>query len=328
MLSTQFDIFGKLSLNGRRPEKALCFKGFFTLYLKVTRDLSITDTSTVFQSIPPSKDVWPSFNTEQITWHCKPSVSTQQCDLYTVRLKQPVRSCQKDCCPESMQGRGSGRQQTSPTQTGFHHLLITHCQTLQTHWHTHARVKQWTPEAGLLCKIHFSSHAQRQEHTHPLTDARWKKKKKAIITNDQLECMSRHTWTHICEERCENTKAIICYTSWRQMFVEQSPQTPQSQRAFSWEDKRDATTFYENSDSFPTLVVPHAHVNISKVVKLQASLQSPTIQASRLIPKLHPTIIYFQAAASSISALSESNQSNSKLYPKKWAFGIDSKGQR
>lgn len=104
MLSTQFDIFGNLSLNGRWPEKVLCFKGFlaevgervfeemtvnhyfffFTLYLKVTRDLSITDTSTVFQSIPPSKHVRPSFNTEQITWHCKPSVSTQQRDLYTV----------------------------------------------------------------------------------------------------------------------------------------------------------------------------------------------------------------------------------------------------
>lgn len=192
---------------------------FFTLYLKVTRDLSITDTSTVFQNIRAT-----------ILQHGANHLALQTFSLYPTAwfihcsLKQPARSCQKDCCPESMQGRGSGRQQTSPTQTGFHHLLITHCQTLQTHWHAHARVKQWTPEAGLLCKIHFSSHAQRQEHTHPLTDARWKKKKKAIITNDQLvdwrvsntcrsECMSRHTWTHIYEERCKNTKAIICYTS-------------------------------------------------------------------------------------------------------------------
>lgn len=66
----------------------------------------------------------------------------------------------------------------------------------------------------------------------------------------------------------------------------------------------------------------------SSCCKLCYHNQSNTaIQALRLIQKFHSTIIYFQAAASSISALSESNQSNSKLYPKKWASGIDSKGQ-
>lgn len=71
---------------------------------------------------------------------------------------------------------------------------------------------------------------------------------------------------------------------------------------------------------------PCQHFKRSSCCKLCYHNQS-TIQALRLIQKFHSTIIYFQAAASSISALSESNQSNSKLYPKKWASGIDSKGQ-
>lgn len=76
---------------------------------------------------------------------------------------------------------------------------------------------------------------------------------------------------------------------------------------------------------FSILKVPNIHINISKGPP--GCRNQSRIPALRQIQKIQPTIIYFEAAASSISALSESNQSNSKLYPQKWASGIDSKGQ-
>lgn len=70
----------------------------------------------------------------------------------------------------------------------------------------------------------------------------------------------------------------------------------------------------------------HQHFKRSSCCEPGCRNRSRT-RALRQIQRIQPTIIYFEAAASSISALSESNQSNSKLYPEKWASGIDSKGQ-
>lgn len=62
----------------------------------------------------------------------------------------------------------------------------------------------------------------------------------------------------------------------------------------------------------------HVSVNILKVLPPRARLPLPIKSTGiKTGQKYHSTIIYFQAATSSISALSESDQSNSVLHPRK-----------
>lgn len=92
------------------------------------------------------------------------------------------------------------------------------------------------------------------------------------------------------------------------------------------EDKKDEAERLESFFHPEGPQHPHQHFKRSCWCKPGYRDRSRT-QALRQIQRIQLTIIYFEAAASSISALSESNQSNSKLYPEKWASGIDSKGQ-
>lgn len=92
------------------------------------------------------------------------------------------------------------------------------------------------------------------------------------------------------------------------------------------EDKRDEAESLESFFHPKGPQHPRQHLERSSCCKPGYRNRS-RIQALRQIQRIQPTIIYFEAAAPSISALSESNQSNSKLYPEKWASGIDSKGQ-
>lgn len=95
---------------------------------------------------------------------------------------------------------------------------------------THPRTRETVDTRGRSF-VHdsFFLHTHKDRNTHIHSQMQDEKKKcnkyqrsTCWLTREQhlhCECMSSHTWTHICEERCKNTRAIICYTSWRQVFV-------------------------------------------------------------------------------------------------------------